>query len=942
MGVGENLEAAKQRAEELKMTFKDYQNVLKGINEGLGVKRSAIGDAVKEYNTLIGVARQFSAVEEGILDLSDKQLQQAYEKSTQALSQLNLAAQNLTAAEKTTDAGKELLAAQKSGFEFASGTVEKVEYELTVRNKVNTAMGVMGGLMEGIADATGAFGRALNIDKVVAGMKKFADEQIRAEGSVSRTSVMMEGLKMSVAELANTLTDPAVILGSILQSIGEMETSMKEFRKTTGQNIPIADTLNTKLVTSTEYVKVATELSKELGLNMSNILSPDDISQLATLTENMGLSVEAAGRFAMISKMNGKNIKDMEKNMESTFINFQKTNKTGLNFGQVMDGVKDVSMATSLSLGNSEEAIVEAVMAAQELGLSMDKVEGIASSLLDFESSIAAELEAELLTGKSINLEKAREYALNNDIAGLTKEIGKNQAVLSAFSSGNRIQQEAVAKAMGMSREDVAKMIYMQKIQGGMSEEEAARQADISIDEAKRLSTQEQLTKSMDKIKQLAASILYPITQILDNTTAMAIVAGVIGTIMITKIAKGAKSAAKDVLSMGKGMKDFATSAVKGDKAGMKKALGFGDQGEKVKPPKKGATKQAGKGVEGFLKGLTNGLKYMGKNIGGVIKGALALGIIGIVMAGSFAIAMMMLKDVDPVQMIAFSGSLAILGITMAIMGNIAGNIIVGAAAMLILALALIPAAFAFSLLEGVDIGKMFAFSLALPLLALAAAGLGFLAPFIMWGAAALAVLGLAMIPAAYAFSLLKDVDLTAFTEAMTGLVGGPIIAGMFKLGAALGAVGFAIKKFALSMAIMSVFGGIQSLFGGGPLAQIRELALLADPLSSTANALMRMSVALKGVGSAISSIDASTLKTLERFAAKSAIASAAQGITAAITAPIQAIGGMFGGGKEKREHQELMDKLDRLIAATEQGKIIEMDGQKVGKSVAMNSSRMG
>ena len=107
MGVNENLDAAKQRAEELKMTFKDYQNVLKGINEGLGVKRSAIGDAVKEYNTLIGVARQFSAVEEGILDLSDKQLQQAYEKSTQAHSQLNLAAQNLTAAEKTTDAGKE-------------------------------------------------------------------------------------------------------------------------------------------------------------------------------------------------------------------------------------------------------------------------------------------------------------------------------------------------------------------------------------------------------------------------------------------------------------------------------------------------------------------------------------------------------------------------------------------------------------------------------------------------------------------------------------------------------------------------------------------------------------------------------------------------------------------------------------------------------------------
>ena len=78
MGVGENLDNAKQKVEELKMSFRDYQNVLKGINEGLGVKNDKVKDATKEYTALIGIARQFAAVEEGILDLSDQQLQKDY------------------------------------------------------------------------------------------------------------------------------------------------------------------------------------------------------------------------------------------------------------------------------------------------------------------------------------------------------------------------------------------------------------------------------------------------------------------------------------------------------------------------------------------------------------------------------------------------------------------------------------------------------------------------------------------------------------------------------------------------------------------------------------------------------------------------------------------------------------------------------------------------
>ena len=51
--------------------------------------------------------------------------------------------------------------------------------------------------------------------------------------------------------------------------------------------------------------------------------------------------------------------------------------------------------------------------------MEMSQLDGIASSLMDFESSIKNELEAELLLGKNLNLEKARQAALNNDLSTL-------------------------------------------------------------------------------------------------------------------------------------------------------------------------------------------------------------------------------------------------------------------------------------------------------------------------------------------------------------------------------------------------------------------------------------------------------------------------------------------------------------------------------------------
>ena len=62
--------------------------------------------------------------------------------------------------------------------------------------------------------------------------------------------------------------------------------------------------------------------------------------------------------------------------------------------------------------------LVQAAVQARALGLSLQDTAKISEGLLNFQDSITKEVEASVLIGRQLNLQKARELALNNDIEG--------------------------------------------------------------------------------------------------------------------------------------------------------------------------------------------------------------------------------------------------------------------------------------------------------------------------------------------------------------------------------------------------------------------------------------------------------------------------------------------------------------------------------------------
>lgn len=1037
MSLNDQFKNAKKNAQDLNSTigetqdsFRDMRSLLEGINEELGKKINNVKEASKGYTDLTSVASKLALQEEEITRYSDAQLKGFSEKAQAARKEIEERAkaliqekgineelkgneamlnQILGFRQDLTDEQQALLRGYATEFKLEDEILDKVQKEVQIREEVNNALGVAGGIMKGLNEIGGSFAKAFKLDKVAKDMEEFAEKTIRAEGSVSRLAVLGKGLGSAISNGLKTLTDPSVIITSAIKGFKEVDKANVEFQRQTGQSLnnfgTVADSANTHFITLSDYIKTASELTKELGQNAAAMFKPEDILEASEMVHAMGMANNEAAQLSKLSKINGGNIKAQNEAIVEGVNASNRQNQTAVAAGQILKDVAKVSDGIAIIYAGYPDKLGEAATAAAALGMNLGDVDKIADSLLNFEQSIANELEAELLTGKELNLEKARQAALNNDLETVAKELANQGMNATDFAKMNRVEQERYAKALGMSKDQMAKMLILEQAKTDIGREALTDAQKQTLEQLKQEEAGEKFNKSIEKIQQALApvvgffaNILTSVLGFLTYTKLIYPILGVIALSYVGKMVKGFKTMRDDMKSMvkdsislaknlfGKGDKAkevtkdaqgrfrdakgrFAKAPKGADKAG--EAIGKsadktkdvkGSKGKEIKEYLQGLGKGLteigknavdvmkgglallvatpglvglalaspglallgmvpGKGVEMALKGLARGIAFIGKKPAEILKGAAVLGAVGLVLGGSFALAMMMIKDVSPGQMIAFAGSLTMLGITMALLGNLGANILLGAAAMAVLAISLIPAAFAFSLLAGVDVGSMIAFSIALPLLALAAAGLGFLAPFIIYGSVALAALGLALIPAAEAFSNLQGVDskaLSSFSEGVYDLAWS--VAGLGFLAPAIVLGGVAMAALGLALIPLSKgFAALAAVNIEGALEGFIELASIAPGLTATAAAL---------------------------FAVAGGMAAVA--VAGYLAVPAMALMSLFSGfgdsGESKKEDEmvKMNEKLDRLIAVVEAGGDVYIDGAKVGKTLQLASSKMG
>jgi len=286
-------------------------------------------------------------------------------------------------------------------------------------------------------------------------------------------------------------------------------------------------------VTTQGLQETLTAINASLGTGV--MLSDEMLVQFTQMRKMAGFTNEELIGIAKISLATGQEMEDITGEFMAQAQMSAIQNGVLLNEKELLKGIKDVSAATTLSFGKNPKLIAEAVATAKSLGMELSKVEGIANSMLDFESSIRNELEAELLLNKDINLERARQAALNNDLATVAKEISEQIGSSAEFSEMNRIQQEALAKSVGMNREDLAQTLFIQEQLAGATGEQAkkreavlnARIKEVGLEKAQKelaeggldtLASQqsqaERLANTIDQLKEVFVSIAEPILAI--------------------------------------------------------------------------------------------------------------------------------------------------------------------------------------------------------------------------------------------------------------------------------------------------------------------------------------------------------------------------------------------------------------------------------------------
>jgi len=180
----------------------------------------------------------------------------------------------------------------------------------------------------------------------------------------------------------------------------------------------------------------------------------------------------------------------------------------------VLRDIAASSQTVALYTDGTAKNIGRAAIQAKKFGLSLDKVAGASRQTLDFESSIAAEMTARAITGRDINLQKARELSLAGDLEGFQKEIRKQVGSEAEFLKLNVLQREELAKATGFEAEELAKIVSKQSEAVSLAGALAGQPGFEDLVGEKGISTLTQLTGSLKSLGATLTNSLGPILNI--------------------------------------------------------------------------------------------------------------------------------------------------------------------------------------------------------------------------------------------------------------------------------------------------------------------------------------------------------------------------------------------------------------------------------------------
>ena len=464
--------------------------------------------ALSSARKLSSISSKLAADEETSSKLSAKELKKLAKSADEQLAILKLKQKQAASSEEDilalADAVKQSEALVKLAQERAK---KEEEIEQAGGAALNTLKGI-GGLLK--KAGFGDLSEKLNFKGAVRDATDFETANVDNIALVKNLTTKVKGL-IGPAEVFLFV---ATQIGKALKRADENVANLRRnFQVSASEAIKLNNGFAAAALRSgdvTANVESLTEanqaINDELGIQVR--YQDDLLVGVNALIKRNKISAEAASAIAKQTLATGENFDDVLTAAFDVSAELQNQSGITLNSNKLLEETSKISGQLRANLSRTPEGLVKAVAQAKLLGMEMEGINSIAESLLDFESSISAELEAEVLTGKQLNLEQARLLALQGKNDEAAAEVVKQMGSLAEFQQMNVIQQKAIAQAAGLTADQLATSLEKQAAINSQKQEGLDIDGETEKANASALSAQERLASAVEKLNSVLQASL--------------------------------------------------------------------------------------------------------------------------------------------------------------------------------------------------------------------------------------------------------------------------------------------------------------------------------------------------------------------------------------------------------------------------------------------------
>ena len=297
------------------------------------------------------------------------------------------------------------LSATEKQYVFNKLNTDELKKQTKEQEELSGVLGVAGDLAEIISKIPGLGSVASDaLQEVTEQLQEAQDNGEKLPGTLGVMNMLVGNIG---ANIMKKLRDPFTILAfaatQILEAFSAIDHKVSDVAKNLNMGemsaLGTVKSLKATAIASNELfvntkgmVESLVEINKTLGTNV--MLNKEDLITFTKLREVAGLTNEELMGIQSLSLANGKSLKENTGEFLAQAKITAARQGVALNEKELLKEIANTSAAITVSFGNSADALAEAAATSKSLGLNLEQVDAIAGSLLDFESSIANELEA--------------------------------------------------------------------------------------------------------------------------------------------------------------------------------------------------------------------------------------------------------------------------------------------------------------------------------------------------------------------------------------------------------------------------------------------------------------------------------------------------------------------------------------------------------------------